>query len=123
MEIRADIIDYMGKYEEGVVVLLNLSVGDKFYEGTLFYSEKDIVLTPDNRIEESIGCNIEEWSGYRDLMESILKRLVPIDEIIVRLDDVDFEKYLSYYEDDFNNFVLDEIDPNEIITGTNSNLE
>lgn len=122
MEIKADIVDYMGKYENGVLVLINLGLEGEFYEGTLFYSDKDIVLTTDDKIVEKLGVEIEFWDGYKDLLESILKRLTPYDEISKSIDDVDFEKYLSYYEDDFNNIILDEVDPNEIITATNSNF-
>lgn len=122
MEIKADIVDYMGKYENGVLVLINLSLEGKFYEGTIFYSDKEIVLTPDSSIEEKLGVEIELWDGYKDLLESILKRLIPYEEISKRIDEVDFEKYVSYYEEDFNKFVLDEIDPDQIIVATSSNL-
>jgi hypothetical protein len=122
MEIKADIVDYMGKYENGVLVLINLSLEGKFYEGTIFYSDKEIVLTPDSSIEEKLGSEIELWDGYKDLLESILKRLIPYEEISKRIDEVDFEKYVSYYEEDFNKFVLDEIDPDQIIVATSSNL-
>lgn len=122
MEIKADIVDYMGKYENGVLVLINLSLEGKFYEGTIFYSDKEIVLTPDSSIEEKLGSQIELWDGYKDLLESILKRLIPYEEISKRIDEVDFEKYVSYYEEDFNKFVLDEIDPDQIIVATSSNL-
>ncbi len=122
MKIKADIVDYMGKYENGVLVLINLSLEGKFYEGTIFYSDKEIVLTPDSSIEEKLGSEIELWDGYKDLLESILKRLIPYEEISKRIDEVDFEKYVSYYEEDFNKFVLDEIDPDQIIVATSSNL-
>lgn len=122
MEIKADIVDYMGKYENGVLVLINLSLEGKFYEGTIFYSDKEIVLTPDSSIEEKLGSEIELWDGYKDLLESILKRLIPYEEISKRIDEVDFEKYVSYYEEDFNKFVLDEIDPDQIIVATSSVL-
>jgi hypothetical protein len=122
MEIKADIVDYMGKYETGVLVLINVGVDDKFYEGTLFYSDKDIVLTVDNSIEEKLGSEIELWDGYKDLLESILGKLIPYEEISKRIDDVDFEKYVSYYEDDLGKVVVDEVKPEDIIVATQSNL-
>lgn len=122
MKIKADIVDYMGKYETGVLVLINVSVDDKFYEGTLFYSDKDIVLTVDNSIEEKLGCEIELWDGYKDLLESILTKLVPYEEISKRVDEVNFEKYVSFYESDFKNVVVDEVKPEDIIIATQSNL-
>lgn len=122
MEIKADIVDYMGKYETGVLVLINVGVDDKFYEGTLFYSDKDIVLTVDNSIEEELGSEIELWDGYKDLLESILGKLIPYEEISKRIDDIDFEKYVSYYEDDLGKVVVDEVKPEDIIVATQSNL-
>ena len=122
MKIKADIVDYMGKYETGILVLINVGVDDKFYEGTLFYSDKDIVLTVDNSIEEKLGSEIELWDGYKGLLESILGKLIPYEEISKRIDDVDFEKYVSFYEDDFKNVVIDEVNPDDIIVATQSNL-
>ena len=122
MKIKADIVDYMGRYETGILVLINVGVDDKFYEGTLFYSDKDIVLTVDDSIEEKLGTKIELWDGYKDLLESILDKLIPYEEISKRIDDVDFEKYISFYEDDFKNVVIDEVNPDDIIVATQSNL-
>jgi hypothetical protein len=122
MEIKADIVDYMGKYESGVLVLINLNIDGKFYEGTLFYSDKELVLTPDEQVEKVIGMEIELWDGYKTLLENILKKLIPYEEISKRLDEVDFEKYVSYYEEDLGKIVLDEIEPDQIISATNSNL-
>lgn len=122
MKIKADIVDYMGKYETGILVLINVGVDDKFYEGTIFYSDKDIVLTVDDSIEEKLGTQIELWDGYKNLLESILSKLIPYDEISKRIDNVDFEKYVSYYEDDMGKVVVDEVSPDEIIVATQSNL-
>jgi hypothetical protein len=122
MKIKADIVDYMGRYETGILVLINVGVDDEFYEGTIFYSDKDIVLTVDNSIEEKLGSEIELWDGYKGLIESILSKLIPYDEISKRVDEVDFEKYVSYYEEDLGKVVIDEIKPDEIIVATQSNL-
>jgi hypothetical protein len=122
MKIKADIVDYMGRYETGILVLINVGVDDKFYEGTIFYSDKDIVLTVDNSIEEKLGSEIELWDGYKDLLESILSKLIPYEEISKRIDDVDFEKYVSFYEEDFKKVVDLEVNPGDIIIATQSNL-
>lgn len=93
IELKADIIDYLGKYENGVLVLLNIEFEGKFTEGTLFYSDKFLTLTVDPSVEDKLGTKIEFWPGYRDLLISILKRVVPYNEIINRLDEVDFSQY------------------------------
>lgn len=99
MEIKADIIDYMGKFEDGVLVLLSVVCDGAYSEATIFYNDKDLLLTVDESIEEKINMPIEAWVGYKDLLESILKRLIPASEVIVRLDDVDFSQFLPENND------------------------
>ena len=93
LEITADIVDYLGKYENGVLVLLSIGYKGQFTEGTIYYSDQALALTVDESIEEDLGMRIELWSGYRDLLISILKRVVPYNEIINRLDEIDTSKY------------------------------
>ena len=100
--MKADIIDYLGKYENGVLVLLSVSYKDTFTEGTLYYSDKILTLTVDESIEKDLGQPIEFWSGYREFLESVLKKVVPYNEIINRLDEVDFTQYGSTLTEEFN---------------------
>jgi len=95
IKITADIVDYLGKYEDGVLVLLTIGCKDQYTEGTLYYSDKMLALTVDESIESELGSPIELWSGYKELLISILKRVVPYNEIINRLDDIDFEQYFD----------------------------
>lgn len=119
MEIKVDISDYMGKIEGGVLVMLTVNCGGDFTEGTIFYTERDMVLTVDPSVEEKIGCVIEEWAGYEGLIRSILGRLIPASEIIDRLDDVNLDLYVDSVD---AKYVDGEIDPSEIIAATQSNL-
>ena len=121
MVIKADIVDYMGKFGGGVLVLLSIECDGLFTEGTIYYSNKDIVLTVDQAVEEKIGCSVIEWHGYKGLLESILSKLVPYDEISGRIDDVDFEKYIGTPEMPI--FVNDEVNPENITVATQSNLQ
>ena len=93
MEIKADILDYLGKIDDGIIVLLSLSYDDVYYEGTLYYKDKLVALTPDEVLEEKLGSVIEDWEGYNDLMLEILKKVVPYDEMITRVDDIDMNQY------------------------------
>jgi len=112
MEIKIDIVDYMGKMEDGILVLLSVNCDGSFSEGTIFYTKDNLAITVSEEVEKKIGCPIELWSGYRDLVESILKKLIPCEELISRMDEVDFSKYLDY--DGETTFVEDEIDPDDI---------
>ncbi len=93
MEIKADILDYLGKIDDGIIVLLSLSYDGVYYEGTLYYKDKLVALTPDEVLEEKLGSVIEDWEGYNDLMLEILKKVVPYDEMITRVDDIDMNQY------------------------------
>lgn len=99
MQITADIMDYLGKYENGVLLLLNINFDGNFSEGSFYYTDKMITLTVDESIEKEIGCPIELWTGYKDLVVSILEKVVPYNEIINRLDEVDFSQYFSNVDD------------------------
>ena len=119
MEIKADIVDYMGKYENGVLVLLSINCDGSFSEGTVFYTEDNLVLTIDQSIEDKLGP-IEEWSGYKDLLESIFKKLIPCSEISTRIDDLDLDKYIEHPEE--AEYIDEEINQDDIILATQSNL-
>lgn len=119
MDIKADIIDYMGLISDGVLVLLSVISDGDYSEATLFYKSDDLLLTVDRKIEQNLGCAIEEWDGYRDLLESILAKLVPFEELKKRLGPVKFEEYL---EIDSDIFLVDEVDGVVSMSGTYSNL-
>jgi hypothetical protein len=110
--IIADIVDYLGKYENGVLVLLSISYKDEFTEGTLYYSDKMLALTVDDSIEKDLGGPIELWDGYRDLLVSILKKVVPYNEIINRLDEIDFADYFKDKEEETQ--LGEDVDDNDI---------
>lgn len=109
--MKADILDYLGKYNNGVIVLLSINYNGIFTEGTLYYSNDMLSLTVDESIENELGMKIEFWDGYRDFMETILKKVVPYNDIIGRLDEIDFSIYLSDNED---STIGQDIDENEI---------
>ena len=110
ISIKADIMDYLGKYENGVLVLLSVNYNNKFSEVTLYYSDKMLALTVDEKIEEELGQPIELWDGYRDLLISILKKVVPYDEMINRLDDIDFANYFNTSDDSLDGQEIDDED-------------
>ena len=112
MELKADIVDYMGKMDGGILVLISVNCGGKFSEGTIFYTEDNFAITVSEEVEKAIGSPIESWAGYKAFAESVLKKLIPCGELVNRMDEVDFSKYLDY--DGETNFIRDEIDPDDI---------
>lgn len=94
--ISVDILDYLGKHEDGILTLLSLGYKEKYYEATFYYRKELVALTPDDELEKELGCQIEDWQGYNNLMFEILKRVVPYEQIINMVDDFNPEKYGLY---------------------------
>jgi hypothetical protein len=94
MELTFDIIEYMGKMDGGVFVLLNLNVDNtNFYDAIFYYKENIVALTVDEKFEELIGQKIEDFSGYKDIMTAIIKRVLPYKDAINIVNDFDGEIY------------------------------
>ena len=53
-EIKFDIIEYIGKLDGGIFVLLTLSYQNQFYETIFYYKEGVVALTPDKKLEKKL---------------------------------------------------------------------
>jgi hypothetical protein len=89
-----DIIEYLGKFEDGVLVLISLNYEDNYYDTTFYYKDNFVTLTIDEDLEEIIG-QVELWSGYNNLVLDIMKKVIPSDEILGRLDELDFSGFFD----------------------------
>lgn len=89
-----DIIEYLGKFEDGVLVLISLNYDDNYYDTTFYYKDNFVTLTIDDDLEEILG-QIELWSGYNNLVLDIMKKVIPSDEILGRLDEIDFSGFFD----------------------------
>ena len=45
MEIKFDIIDYIGQLDGGIYVVLSLNYNETFYEGIFFYKKNVLALS------------------------------------------------------------------------------
>lgn len=93
--IEFDILDYMGKFEGGIMTLIDLKYNNNHYDGTFFYTQDTIALTVDESLEEQIGCVIEDYPEYTQLVYNILERVVPHNELINSIDDIDLTNYIE----------------------------
>lgn len=93
--IEFSILDYMGKFEGGIMTLIDLKHNNTHYNGTFFYTEDTIALTVDSSLEEELGCLIEDYSGYKELVFKILEDVVPHNELINSIDDIDLTNYIE----------------------------
>jgi len=102
-EIKFDIIEYIGKLDDAIYVLLSLSYQEEFYEAIFFYKGKFVTLTVQKELEEKLECEIEDFEGYNDLMLSIIDKVSPYEEIIETLHDFDSNIYEIIYNNPDNN--------------------
>ena len=97
MEIKFDIIEYLGKTNNGIFVLLSLSYDDEFYDAIFYYKEKLVALTIDKKLEIILGCEIEDWSDYNKLMLQIISKVLPYDEAKNIVNEFDKNLYQIYF--------------------------
>lgn len=96
MEIKFDIIDYIGQLAGGIYVVLSLNYNDEFYEGIFYYKENVVALSVEKTLEKKLKCEIEDWNGYNQLMLNIVNKVVPYDQMINIVNDFDKEMYDVY---------------------------
>ena len=85
MRFQVSILQYLGLFNNGVLVLISIIYNDKYYEGTFFYNEEDIVLTVSNELETVLGNKIIDDVEYVDILKNILKLIAPYNEVIKQL--------------------------------------
>ena len=96
MDIKVDVLDYLGIHENGVLVTLSIGENDQYYDCVFYYGDDIIALTPDPKFEKKIGTSIENWDGYNNLVIEILKKVVPYDKIKNQLDEFNPGDYNIY---------------------------
>jgi len=92
MMIKPSILDYLGKYENGILVSVGLMYEGNFYNGIFYYTTDKMIITPDDNFTETFG-EIELLEDYLELMETIINMVEPYENIIGDLKD---------YEPDWN---------------------
>lgn len=85
MEFSVSILDYLGKINKGVLVLLSIVYKGKYYEATFYYNNEDILLTPSDNLEKALETQIENHPDYIELLKDILKKVAPYNEVLNQL--------------------------------------
>jgi len=118
MEIKASILDYLGKIESGILVLVSLMYNGKCYEGMFFYTDERIHITVDDQLEEAMGCDIKSHKEYTDILRFLIKSVVPWSEMINRIDELDFSAYELKESETI--YLAGDVDSSEITSATQS---
>ena len=90
------VLEYLGKVESGVLVLLSVMHEKKYYEATFFYDDKNIIITFPDDLEQIVG-DIKKHPEYFDCLREILRKIVPYNEMFDRIDPVDFSRWVEGY--------------------------
>ena len=68
MTIETSILDYMGKIEQSIFVLVSFVYNNKYYEGIFVYTDEQIMLNVDDDLEGVLGCTIKQYKEYEDIL-------------------------------------------------------
>jgi hypothetical protein len=93
-EVEVSILEYLGKFELGILVLVSLSIEKEYYEATFYYDQENMVLTISEEMEEKYG-DIKKYKQYPLILRSLLEKVVPFNDMYNRLDPVDFSKWIK----------------------------
>jgi len=83
--IKPSIIDYIGRYDKGILVNIGLVRGDDYYNGIFYYTDKHMWITVGDDYMETHGF-IQEDEEYYDLLEKIINMVEPYDKIYETLE-------------------------------------
>lgn len=88
MEITASILDYLGKYENGILVSVGLMYKEKFYNSIFYYTENQMIINVEEKMTQDMGYEIEQHKYYLQLLKSIIEKCEPFEEVIEQLDEI-----------------------------------
>lgn len=85
---KVSIIDYIGKYEGGIFVKVGILYEDEFYDSLFFYTGDKMILTVSDSLLSKLGIQIENHPEYMDLLNLILSKVEPFENIYDQLDPI-----------------------------------
>ena len=88
MEITASIIDYLGKYEGGILVSVGLMYKEEFFNSIFYYTDDKMIINVDDKMIQKMDHFIEEHPEYYTLMEDIINKVEPYESIINKIEDI-----------------------------------
>lgn len=93
-KFKASILEYLGKIEDGILVLISIIHEEVYYESTFYYTDKDMVLTIPEDLELKIGHKIIQDEEYPKLIKYIIKKVVPYKQIYNNIDFINFNRWI-----------------------------
>jgi hypothetical protein len=97
--MTVDVLDYLGKHEDGIIVSITIGYDGEFYNAHFYYTDTFLALSVYKEMEDKIGCQIEDWENYDELIKLILTKVVSFEEMSSRIDDFNPAEYNLYKAD------------------------
>lgn len=94
MKFDISVLEYLGKVRGGILVLLGIVYQGEFYEATFFYNSQNILLTLSEELESQVG-DVKKLKEYPEILKTILRKIVPFNEMYDRLDEIDFGRWVD----------------------------
>jgi len=88
MEIKASILDYLGKYEGGILVSVGLTYKEKFYSSIFYYTDSQMIINVEESMTKDIGYEIEQHSDYIPLLKYLIRECEPFESVIDQLEEI-----------------------------------
>jgi hypothetical protein len=88
MEITASILDYLGKYEGGILVSVGLMYNQKFYNSIFYYTSNRMIINVEEKMTQDMKYEIEEHKDYLLLLKSIISMCDPHENLINQLEEI-----------------------------------
>jgi hypothetical protein len=88
MEITASILDYLGKYEGGILVSVGLMYNQKFYNSIFYYTSNQMIINVEEKMTQDMKYEIEEHKDYLLLLKSIISMCDPHENLINQLEEI-----------------------------------
>jgi hypothetical protein len=92
MEITASILDYIGKYEGGILVSVGIMYNDTYYDSIFYYTVDKMIINVEEKLTDALGHFIEEDEDYYELMRSIINQCEPFEKMVDQLEEIKTEE-------------------------------
>jgi hypothetical protein len=86
-DLDISIVNYLGKLEKGVLVLLSVKYKENIFEATYWYDEEYKVITLEDKLEKELG-SVEDLESYKDIIEYLDQNTSNFDKIYETLSPV-----------------------------------
>lgn len=93
MKITVSVLDYIGRFEIGVLVSCGIMYESQFYGGILFYTENQMNINVEDALTQKLGHPIEEDPEYLEILRILISKVEPFEKVFPNLPDIRMQDY------------------------------